>query len=409
MYAFDICCVRASSSFLSWAYACVRSKSSFRSCCSVERRSFSLRISSRFSLGHASLNAPSNAIRFWSSSSRRRSRRHCNGQGCSTRSSRPWRSASGLDELLAFRGDTRLRLGVTAELDWCSIFAEGLELTEVVASGAGRGSHLVMEASKVHGIAVIGPPSAAAAGVFGAAPPVDGVTNSSSVSSMTELRRALVGFGLGVRVRARWIVPGLSALGWSVTGGSFLGEPTGVRTGCCTAGREGDVGGLAGDNVRFRRVGDGDFGPGDRALLSGGSTVVALRRPERAPLTPGLLVAEDLGATGVLSSSSRSGNSSSSSVSKTPLISLLFRFFALAVRGSGLEAHVSFQSRTSAPNRTESEDAAASSAVISMIESSSSSGRSGVSSGVGFGSRPARESGDSCCLIGRAEDGSADR
>ena len=133
--------------------------------------------------------------------------------------------------------------------------------------------------------------------------------------------------------------------------------------------------------------------------------MVALRRPERAPLTPKLPLADDFGPTGVLRSSSRSGNSSSSSsVSQTmPPISLLLRFFGLAGRGSGLEADVSFQSRTSVPKRCESDDAAASSAVISITESSSSR-RSGVGSGVGFCSRPARESGDSCCLIGRVED-----
>ena len=50
-------------------------------------------------------------------SSRRRPRRYCSGQGCSTRPSRHQRSAGGLDDVLAFRGETRFRLGVMAELE----------------------------------------------------------------------------------------------------------------------------------------------------------------------------------------------------------------------------------------------------------------------------------------------------
>lgn len=132
------------------------------------------------------------------------------------------------------------------------------------SSGASCGSDFVIETSKVHGMAVTGLLSIAAADAFGMLPPVEGVTNSSSVSSITELRRVLV--GLGVLVRACCIVSGLSVFGCSVTGGSFLGEPTGVRTGGCTRGwfsaRVGDLGGFPGDRVRFRGVGDGDFGPG---------------------------------------------------------------------------------------------------------------------------------------------------
>ena len=251
-----------------------------------------------------------------------------------------------------------------------------------------------MEASKVHGIAVIG--ALTAAGTFGLRPPDEGVTNSSSVSSMTEFRRVLA--GCGVRVRARWIVSGLNAFGCRVTGGSFLGEATGVRTDCCVmrreaAGRE-DLGDLTGDGVRFRRVGDVDF--------TRGSTVV-IRRPARAVTVSKLWVTDDFGAAGVLTRSSRSGNSSSSSLAHALVISSLFRFFALAGRGSGLEALFSFQSLTSSLNCAGLEDPAASKAVISTTSSSSSSGKSGVRSGAGFESHPVRKRGDSCCLIGRTE------
>lgn len=254
-----------------------------------------------------------------------------------------------------------------------------------------------MEASKVHGIAAIG--ALSAAGAFELPTPGEGVTYSSSVSSITEFLRVLA--GCGVRVRARWIVSGLNTFGWRVTGGSFLGEPTGVRTDCCVTGREasgrGDLENLTGDGERFRRVGDGDFTRGSTAVL---------RRLDRAVAAPKSWLADDFGATGVLTRSCRSGNSSSSSsVAHVLVISSLFRFFALAGRGFGLEALSSFQSLTSLPNRTESEDPPASSAVISTTSSSSSSssGKSGVSSGAGFRSRPARERGDSCCLVGRTD------
>lgn len=209
-----------------------------------------------------------------------------------------------------------------------------------------------MEASKVHGIAVIG--TLSAAGTFGLRPPDEGVTNSSSVSSMTEFRRVLA--GCGVRVRARRIVSGLSVFGCRATGGSFLGEPTGVRADCCVMGREatgrGDLGDLTGDGVWSRRLVDGDF--------TRGSTVV-IRRSDRAVVAaPKLWPTDDFGAAGVLTRSSRSGNSSSSSSAHALVISSLFRFFALAGRGSGLEAFSSFQSLTSLPNRTESEDPPAS-------------------------------------------------
>lgn len=133
-----------------------------------------------------------------------------------------------------------------------------------------------------------------------------------------------------------------------------------------------------------------------------------LRRSGCIPLAPKLLVAEDFGATGVLRSSCRSGNSSSRSASslfQDLLISLLLRFFPLVGDGgSGREAHVSVQSLTPLSNCTESEDPAASLAAISITESSSSLERSGVGSGAGSCSRPACESGDSCCPVGRVED-----
>src|SRR5699024_4799423 len=106
--------------------------------------------------------------------------------------------------------------------------------------------------------------------------------------------------------------------GCRVAGGSFLGEPTGVRTNCCAMGREatgrGDLGDLAGDGVWFRRVGDGDF--------TRGSTVV-IRRPDRAVAASKSWPTEDFGAAGVLTRSSRSGNSSSPSLSHALVISSL--------------------------------------------------------------------------------------